>query len=207
MQREVAKKVKLSEIVKGKYVKEEGWNPNYILLESGDRVARINSIAVIVSKNSQGVVIDDGSAQLPVRVFDEDFFLDKFSIGDVILLIGKPREYNGVKYVVPEIIRKIENSLWIEVRKAELTLLQARRKIRTQPLQSITVEETAKEIAVDNAYEKILRAVKDCDSGQGAPVGEVIMSCAISNAEILINEMIKKGELFEISPGKVKILE
>ena len=33
--RQIAYKVRINDLLGGKYVKEEGWNPNYI--ESGDR--------------------------------------------------------------------------------------------------------------------------------------------------------------------------
>ena len=47
--RQVACKTRVSEILGGRYVKEEGWMPNYIETTSRKKISRINIIGVVVS--------------------------------------------------------------------------------------------------------------------------------------------------------------
>ena len=52
--RQVAYKVRINELLKGRYIRGEGeWAPNYI--EAGDKqVSRANILAVVVSKSEEG---------------------------------------------------------------------------------------------------------------------------------------------------------
>src|SRR3989338_7527293 len=91
VKREIAYKVRIKDVLDGKYIKEEGWTPNYILTSDGRRVSRVNIIAVVVSKNTDNLnyalVLDDGSGRISIRSFDSGKILDDFDIGDIILII------------------------------------------------------------------------------------------------------------------------
>jgi hypothetical protein len=49
--------------------------------------------------------------------------------------------------------------------------------------------------------------IRRLDKGDGADITEVIKESKDENAEKIIKNLIKIGELFEIRPGKIKILE
>jgi hypothetical protein len=68
------------------------------------------------------ISIDDGTGNLIIRTFEETDIAKGLKIGDIIKVIGRPREFNDIKYIVPEILKKIEDTKWIEVRQKELTL-------------------------------------------------------------------------------------
>lgn len=195
--RQVAYKVRIKDILDGEYIKEEGWMPNYIRLIDGAKVSRVNIIGTIVLKtdeqNYKSVLIDDGSGKLPVRSFEKYELFDGVGIGDVVLIIGRPREF-GEKYIVPEIIKKIDDQAWIELRKLELK----------KP--DLKVSEEKVDVAVSPA-DKIFGLIKEADKGTGVDVEDIIRKSNISEAEKIIRSLLEEGEIFELKPGRVKILE
>ncbi len=68
--RQVAFKVRIKDIIDGKYIVEEGWQPNYIITCSGEKISRVNIIGTIVLKsdeenlNYKSVVLDDGTGKI-----------------------------------------------------------------------------------------------------------------------------------------------
>ena len=207
--RQVAYKVMIKDLIDGKYVKEEGWQPNYIITSHGRQIARANLIGTIVFKpaeeniNYQDIVIDDGSGKISVRSFEGDI-LKNVNVGDVVLLIGRPREYGGEKYIVPEIIKVIENKKWIDVRKLEVDLHQKWNIVANNDV--ILNEEVVDEKIGDQA-ENIFKLIKEIDDGEGADTGEIVAKAKIENVEKIIGNLLEKGEIFEVKPGKLKILE
>jgi len=212
--RQIAYKSRIKDLINGKYVKNEGeWAPNFI--EVGNKqISRVNLIGTVVLKpmeenlNYQSVVLDDGSGKISVRSFDENSALKNVDVGDVVLLIGRPREFGTEKYIVPEIMKKIENTNWIKLRKLELDLLDKKRVIKESKEEAPQIEE---EVIVggdnDSVSNKIFSVIKEIDSGDGADTEEVIVRSNIKEAEGIINNLLEKGEIFEITPGKLKVLE
>lgn len=208
--RQVAYKVRIADILNGRYVKEEGWEPNYVLTDSGKNVSRANIIATIVLKSAeegvsyQSLVVDDASGRISIRSFDDSVSFDDVDIGDTIMLIGRPREFGSVKYVVPEIIKKIIDPKWIELRKLELQKLEKEKPVvqKTEAKQQVTVEKTE-----DSSVTRIIGLVKERDPGTGADTEEIIKSSQLENAEDVILNLLKNGDIFEVSPGKIKVLE
>ncbi|MFC1704776.1 hypothetical protein ACFLZ6_00430 [Nanoarchaeota archaeon] len=197
--RQVAYKVRVKELLDGEYVKEDGWMPNFIRLIDGTKVSRANIIGVVVLKteeqNYKSVLIDDGSGKIPVRSFEKYELFDSVNIGDVVLIIGRPREF-GEKYIVPEIIKKVEDSGWIEVRKLEL-----------KKPETIVTEEKVEEVVQANPVDKIFNLIKVADKGDGVDIEEVIKNAKVSEAEKIIRNLLEEGEIFELKPGRIKVLE
>ena len=73
--RQIAVKLRISEIKEGDYVMEEGWKPNYLLTKKGEKVSRVNLMGVVLDKEESGsmfnLVLDDGSGKIIVRSFEE----------------------------------------------------------------------------------------------------------------------------------------
>jgi len=55
--------------------------------------------------------------------------------------------------------------------------------------------------------EKVIEHIQKLDSGDGADTEEVVSNSGIDNAEDIIENLLKEGEIFEITSGKVKVLE
>ncbi len=223
--RQIAHKVKISDLNEGRYVKEEGWEPNYVAISDGRKVSRVNVLAVIVSKTEdsadyRGLVIDDGSGKINVRAFGTEMDFGAFGIGDLVMIIGRPREFNEQKYIVPEIIKKMENRKWIDVRKLELQIVKKKfsgvqfEKVKKRDFEEEVVGEDHDMIEskdettadVENPFQLVLGLIKAMDRGDGADVADICIKSKLDNAEEIIMDLLKEGEIFEVRPGRVKIL-
>lgn len=223
--RQTAFKVGIREIVNGKYIKEEGWIPNYIEINGRIRASRVNIVGTIVFKsdeegfNYKNLVVDDGSGKISVRSFEKNNNMDKFDVGEVVLIVGRPREFNNEKYIIPEIMKKIQNHMWIQVRKLEISNISKNIGIETtnnemkkdEKLQNEMVHEKVSE-EIKNDIESsesrvIYDMIKKFDTGNGISIYDMIKKSNIDNTEKLIDVLLRNGDVFEIKPGMVKILE
>jgi len=203
--RQVAYKILIKDINSGEYVKGEDWNPTYLVLKNEKHISRVNLVAIVINKQYEGdmsysnLTVDDGSGQISLRTFDNNINLNNFNIGDSVLIIGRPREFGNERYIVPEIIKKIDNKEWIDLRKAELN------KEMKKDAPNLEVYELHEETVIENP--DIFKIIRDLDKGDGADFNEVIEKSRNKDTEKVLSNMIKIGELFEIKPGKIKILE
>jgi hypothetical protein len=199
IKRETAIICAVNDLLQGSFVRTEGWAPSYFSTEAGN-ISRANLMGVVVNKETEGIVIDDGSGRILLRSFDTA--LPETEIGDLMLIIGRPRIFNEKKYVVPEIMKKIDPK-WAEYRKLQLERIP--RATMPAPVEKREIiTETQKG---QNPYQRIVEFIKDLDTGEGADIGEVERRSGAPNAGELISRLIEEGEIFEIKPGRIKILE
>ncbi|MBI3036294.1 hypothetical protein HYY73_00855 [Candidatus Woesearchaeota archaeon] len=222
--REVARKASVADILRGAFAEnEEG---SRTLLISGKHARRVNILATIVDKSGQenqaykSAVIDDGTARIRLRFFDnEPWLFEKAGVGDFALIVGKPRSYGSESYIAPEIIKPLKDVKWAEVRKLELKALQTPMREGTEEGNAVAaagkpqgngsmknVNESDADF-VSRGKQEIYRIIKGLDAGRGADMIEVVAKAAGGNSEQLIKEMILAGDIFEILPGKLKVLE
>ncbi|MFT4303297.1 MAG: hypothetical protein ACMXYG_01920 [Candidatus Woesearchaeota archaeon] len=205
-ERQTAKIASIKEIVEGKYYKQEGWEPNYVLTTSNEKISRVNILGIVVTvpEKVNSMFIDDGSNKIEVRSFEDGPSFSNYTIGDIVLIIGRPREYNDEIYINAEIVRKIENKGWLEYRKKQISLKQ-----KNNPSIITSIDEKKSEInEVEpelDIMDTIILKIKELDKGDGCFVSE--LSKYIDNPDATIEKLLLKGEIFEISPGKVKVLE
>ena len=151
-------------------------------------------------QSSNNLMIDDGTGKIVLKSFETFAPFSQVDIGDLVLVIGKIREFNNEKYIIPEILKKLSNNLWISVRKLELKndaiVEQEKGKI-----------EEVIESKAPNSSENIYSLIRKTDSGDGADIDEVIKQSGLVDAESIINRLLENGDVFEIKPGRVKVLE
>ncbi|MBN1159918.1 MAG: hypothetical protein JXA43_01625 [Candidatus Diapherotrites archaeon] len=117
MAREPAIYVNLRDLTDSKYFKsDEQYAPNYVITESGLKVARAHVWGTIVQKfESEGsdfvnVTIDDTTETIRVMAFGDDIkLLEKVKVGDNVEIVGKVRERDGEKSILAEVVNKIED--------------------------------------------------------------------------------------------------
>jgi RPA family protein len=204
LKRVIAKKVFVSDIINSTYIKKSGWEPSGILTKYGE-VSRVDIIGIIVSisKEEKTLILDDGTGNILCRFFDNSDIVERFSLGELVNIIGRPRELNDSRYVFPEIIKKVEDKRWYKARQMELQLQGKKEAIKLPVEQKDTVEEHT-EIG---PFQQILNSIAILDKGNGVDVQEIINHVKIKDSEKIINSLIEEGEIFEISPGVVKLLE
>ena len=209
--RQIAYKVRIKDILKGTYVKDEGWNPNYIEL-SGKKISRINIIGVVIDKQQDAdtgytsIQVDDSTASISARVFGEDTEkLKDINVGEVVLIIGRPREYGSERYLALEIIKKMNDKQWIEVRKQELEKESpAVEESVVEPVQESPVLSVQEEPVESTLPDKIIEFIRNNDQGEGVNFEDIVKECDDEN---IIKNLLNEGELFEIKPGRLKVLE
>ena len=98
IQRQVAHKVWIKNIINSNYVKQEGWKPNYVEF-GGKQVSRVNLLATAVSRflsddgNYGALTLDDGTETIRVKAFGPD--VSKISeISDAISSTTNPALLN-----------------------------------------------------------------------------------------------------------------
>lgn len=129
MQRLPAKKVRLADLLHGKffYGSKEELKPSYVITPLGEKISRVNIIASVVEKflsedgSYSSITIDDGTEAMRVKVFGEDTrILDGIELGNLVTVIGKVKEYNGETYLQAETVKKVEDPNFEVLRKLEV---------------------------------------------------------------------------------------
>jgi len=230
--RQTAYKAQIKDIVCGDFIRAEGWNPNYIIDKYNRKISRINLISAIVDISGKentfnycSLALDDGTGRITARIFEEHERLKGFSVGDIILIIGRIREYGKERYILPEIIKKIHNPIWIDLRKKEIEILQKSlnkklpesEKVKekkkpennnaNQEDKKVEEEEIVDMKGVSGLSEKINSIIRELDCGEGADIDEVISKSGVESCEDMINSLLLEGDIFEIKPGRLKVLD
>lgn len=147
--------------------------PTGISLPSGQTAYRVRLYGTVVSTNE--LVIDDGTGSILIRTFDKPFNLN---IGDPVLVIGRPRSYNGTIYLAGDIAKKTDPK-WMELIKKQHPYREKK--------DAITL-------------------VRELDSGEGASYDEVVKRLGEKGEETVVH-LLTIGEIFETKPGRLKVLE
>ena len=119
-------KTRIKQIVSGRYIAQEGFNPNYVLTGQGLRLSRVRVLATVVDKFiSEGgkfasITIDDGTDTIRVKVFSAISMFDRIDLGSEIDLIARVKEYQGEIYLAPEIITPVNDPNFQLLRELEL---------------------------------------------------------------------------------------
>jgi RPA family protein len=229
IKRLTAHKILIKDILKYKYVKEEGWNPNYIITPNGN-ISKVNIFGFIISNENNNLLIDDSTGSIQIRSFEENNNLSNFNMGDLVLVVGKPREFNNTKYITPDLIKKYDDPTWLKLRIKELNnsyeeivddLIIKEEEKQKETIKTLIIENTnptnktysdepnslintVDEELTD--YEIILQLIEKNDDGQGVSIDQIIAVSKIENCEKLLNTLLQNGEIFELRPGIVKVL-
>ena len=215
--RSPAIKVGVTDLLTGSFIWDEENRMNYLRTLYGEKVSRANLICSVLLKsplpNEQSIVIDDGSGKILVRSFDNPGIFDKVNVGDTVLIIGKPREFNKETYISAEIVKKVDSVAWLNIRKAEL---QRKIKEGVAEIQELRKQEIEKPLLdKKNAQydmprpngQDIMGFIRKQDSGQGVSLSDLIKKYGSEEIKNEIDYLIKRGDIFELRPGLLKVLE
>lgn len=222
--RQPAPKFWIADILNANHKKnEQGFNQYTI---RGRAVIRANIIAGVIAiyQNEVGnyamVTMDDGSAQIRLKAWNEDVpRLVKLEIGEIALIVGKINldDMKNEIFIRPEVIRPVSMD-WMELRIAEL-----KREFKTPEQPKTTAAEEApqvrEELVEEMIYEpvagvplavreKIIQAIGSNEGLGGAEMVSVIKNSGVSEAEAeaAISELIREGEAFQPKQGFIKLI-
>jgi RPA family protein len=129
MKREPAAKVRIKDILEGKFIagEKESMKPSYLITTFGKKISRVNILATITDKflsedeSYISFTIDDGTSSIKAKAFgDVVNFVKNLEIGDLAVFIGKVREWNEELYINIEIARKIDDPNYETYRRLEI---------------------------------------------------------------------------------------
>ena len=194
----VAVKASISDLLSGEWIERTGIEPSAVAV-AGTELARINLMGLVVDKSDgqPSIVVDDGAERIVVRAFEHIPGIQEVQVGSAVLIIGRPRVYGSDRFVVAECVRVLDDMRWLELRKKEL---KVNRPVQTKPQSNVVEEEV-----VNSPQNVILEQIRSMDAGTGADIEQVIAKSGCAQQDL--DKMLVRGEIFEVSPGRLKVLE
>jgi RPA family protein len=237
--RQTAKKVRIRDITSGKWVKKEGMEPSIVLTPAGEPVARVRIIGTIVARfdaedgKYSTITIDDGSDTIRAKAFKEVAVFSKVKVGDLVDLIAKAREYNGELYLIPEVVRKVDDPNYELLRRLELLrkekgLAKTKELIEKHRERFESQDDLRKELVEKHGVESEWVDVLLSPEGSAGESDRKLLKKEIlkilaaekdgivysklmqklgakeTDVESVVNELLNEGICFEPSPGKIK---
>ena len=144
------------------------------------------------------ITILDKSGNIRVKVFGEDVkLLEKIEQEDIVDVFGVVREYRDEKYVLPSIVRKVDEE-YLGLREVELKAPG-------------DVEKGAEDVekgAERDFKAGVIAVLKEKDKGDGVSYETISSSLGIDNEKLqeIIGELLNSGELFEPKYGRYKLI-
>ncbi len=236
MARQTAKKARIWDVVNGTFIKKEGFEPSVVRTGLGEEISRVRFLGTVVSKfvaedsKFASVTIDDGSDTIRLKTFKTAKPLDALNVGDIVDVIGKLREYEGEKYMIPEIARKIADPNYELMRRLELVYKETGMK-KTKELadknKNMEPEQLRKEMLEKHGLEtqwidmfvggkgkegkdkgtlkkQLLQAIEA--SKDGIVYSELVKKVKAKGADIetAVDELLNDGICYEPSPGRIR---
>ena len=215
IERYIAKKMRIKELLTNIFNQGNEQESSSLQLKNGEKIYRCNVLALILNKEVVGsltnLLIDDGSGQIVVRSFEPNKCVEELQVGHPVLVIGRIRKYNEERYISPEIIKKVSPG-WLKVRAIELqseqNLIEPVAEVDQAEEIELKNNNTSETIETDDLLplQKMVNLINKLDSGEGVLIEEIIEKSPIENTEVILEQMLEKGDIFQIMPGKVKVL-
>ncbi len=235
-QRNTAVKIDIMSLRQGEFIENENnMQPNYINTIFGDAY-RVNIIGIVIAKDNEfsTAIIDDGTGPITLQFnFYNRSLVSGFQSmkeGDVVVTIGRPRKYDDKVYIDPEIINILDDKAWLSLRKEEIR----RQKEEGFSIGNITdnkseekenkyndetdyknEDQTTQQETKENdeemkdVYSIVYEIITKNDEGDGVDSDKIereMQKMNIEDAKKVIVKLLENGDIFEISPGRVKIL-
>jgi RecG-like helicase len=216
--RQTAYKLWIANILSSPYTKStEEFAPNYIKLNNQE-ISRVNVIATVVEtfvnqeQTLASITLDDGSGSLRVRAFKEEIkILTNVSMGDLVMVIGKIKEYNNERYILPEIVKPLTNAAWGRLRRLELLktfgeppaqLTPPSPSVEVQPaVYTQTIVEPSSEF-----YEQVRKAIEQSESGISPEALSANLNLSKEQINNTLLDLMKNNEIYQNKPGHYKTL-
>jgi len=114
--RATAYRMKIRDVLRGSYVHSGTiTSPNYVDI-SGTKINRVMLMGKIadtylnVQSQYGNILLDDSSAKIRVKFFGEGTArMDGFAAGDIVRVVGKIKESNNERFILGEIVKKMDD--------------------------------------------------------------------------------------------------
>lgn len=202
----------VADVVDGHLIKEgeEAYSPWVLITANNEKVYLIRIVGTIIDKfysptdgtkkSFTTLTIDDSSATIRLKEWEEQAeFLNSFTTGNNIDVIGKPRKSDDEIYILPEKVIKIDEP------NKEL-YLRARR-IRRYSKNNLIVPKHEQIQAVEHNQEQkeqIFNLIADTEKGINLEEIIEITKLDKNTVESIIHELLNNGDVYEPSALKFK---
>jgi RPA family protein len=232
--RQTAKKVRIWDVMNCEFVKREGFEPSFIRTGLGEQVSRARVLGTVVARfvaedgKYAAVTLDDGSDTIRLKVFKTTKPLDALNVGDIVDVIGKIREYEGERYIIPEVAKRVDDPNYEILRRLELVYKErgigkAREFIEKN--KGRDPEELKKELLEKHGLEKqwvdifiaeregkeknaLKKQILDIIGSHkdGVVYSEIVKKVKVKGAEIeaAVDGLLNDGICYEPSPGRIR---
>lgn len=194
--RATAKVCPLNYLLSGEYVTQEGWQPNFVKVGS-EHYIRVNIMGLVVQKLNQNTFyVDDGTSSIQIIDFVQQMSTKKLSVGDPVLVIGRPRNSDQGIFVAAEIVTSkqlVNEPEWLQNRRSFLESFSKPKSESVQVSSNLTGDD-------------VLDFMRKKDTGDGVNIEEII-SYFGEDVNEMINTLLSMGEVYEIRSGVLKVLE
>jgi len=125
MKRAIAYRFRIKDLAGGEYVAGKTINnPTYVKL--GDlKVSRVDLLGKVLEKNDSdgfsSMTLQDKTGKIKIKAFGNDSLMAReVAIGDLVRVIGKIRQDQAERFVLGEIVKKIDDANYELLREKEL---------------------------------------------------------------------------------------
>jgi RPA family protein len=199
IERQTARKVRIADLMKGKWVKKEGMEPSFVVTPHGENVSRARLMGTVVAKfisedeSFGSLTIDDFTDTIRAKSFQTVKPLNGVEIGDLVDAIGKVKEYNEEIYIIPEVVSKIANPNMEILRKLEIM-----KKLKGK--KQLPPEGDRR----DNIKTEVLKFIES--HPEGVEYNKVLETIKAEEKEIeaAIDDLLGEGICYEPTPGKIR---
>ena len=120
-ERMTAVRASVADIVHGTYSEEDG---HHVVSPQGVELRRVVLVGFIVRQYvGQGsfasITIDDGTETIRAKAWGETQSLEQVEANTLAMIVGKVREYEGEVYIVPEIVRSLDDANYMTLHQLE----------------------------------------------------------------------------------------
>lgn len=185
-------------------------------VEIKPELKRVRVMATVVSRyisedqNFGALTLDDSSGTMAARAFSEDVgIVMNIKPGDIVDVIGRPREYQEEMYIGLESVQLIEDPNWELVRRLELLLSGS----DIQPLveEYEAQEESLATVAEEKVEDEdpklvILNHIEEMDDGDGVSYRDLVSKTKLTEdaLEDILGDLMGGGEIYEPKIGRFK---
>ena len=221
--------MRIEELLRGQYRRsEDGSEPSHVLSPWGTQIIRARVMGTVVDKfmredGSYGTItIDDGSGLIRAKAWGKDVErIGKVSVGDLVDVIGRVREFEGEIYLAPDVVVSISDPNWETVRTLEI--VRERRELLSKGVRPNlvreprptqldveargipeTVETLSQPPVADEVKNKVVSALRELP--EGATPSELAEQTQLEQQEVerALRDLLTEGRVYEPEAGKYK---
>jgi len=226
-ERMTAVRAAVVDIVNGTYGEDNG---PHVVSPYGVELRRVALVGLIVDQYSgegfASITIDDGTETIRAKAWGgEAASLDKVQMNILALIVGKIREYEGELYVVPEIVRELDDPNYLTVHKMERYVAMLTRSGVTPELTSELenfIEESAQPTkretpvkkpmekkgtpVTGKIYKQIMQYIEQNSKEDGVPIADIVdffeeKGHDRTDIQLKVLDLQGQGDLVEVKVG------